>query len=799
MKKKIFFLTLILFEFSFGQSIPEKYQRAKIFYSQAEELKELNSLGIAVDHVTHKQGVFVISDFSVSEIETAKNAGFSVEILIENSKEYFIERNSLNLSPQSSVNCEDSNSSNYETPENFSLGSMGGYFTYQEVLDQLDLMKTLYPELITEKENISDYLTEGEPDSSTTPPIGGNGIKWVKISDHPGDSSEQEPQILYTAIHHAREPNSLSQLIFYMWYLLENYNTDLEIKSIVDNTELFFVPVVNPDGYLYNEKTDPNGGGFWRKNRKNGNGVDNNRNYNYFIGGDPTNGIWSGEGTSNDPNSNIYHGTDAFSEVENQAIKWLCEQHNFKIALNNHSYSNLLLFPYGYTDNAPTPENELFEAMTNELVSKNGYENIISSELYPASGVSDDFMYGTVGTHDKIYALTPEIGSEFWPPSSQIEEIAKDMMYLNITAAKMVNNYAVLKNNSSQYLGENLTVEQNFNLKNLGINGSGNFTVSINPISSNIISVENPISFSNLEFLQEINESISYDLNSDTEPGDLVSFEVLVNNGNFDQTITLNKIYGNLIPVFIDNGNSVTDNYINNGWAVTGSTFVSPTTSITDSPTSDYQNNQNKSIRLSENINLINANGANVTFFAKWEIENDWDYVQFEVSTDNGNSWIPQCGLYTNEGSSNDGQPTGEPLYDGVQSDWIQEEIDLNDFIGEEIKIRFQFESDGAVGADGFYFDDLTINVLDDGSLNNPTVNLVPFNIYPNPVNDELFIDTPLLDYELSVFNIHGQLLVSNANYSASQTLNFSDFPSGIYLLKIISQTKVTVFKIIKK
>ena len=363
----------------------------------------------------------------------------------------------------------------------------------------------------------------------------------------------------------------------------------------------------------------------------------------------------------------------------------------------------------------------------------------------------------------------------------------------------MVNNYAVLKNNSSQYIGENLTVEQNFNLKNLGINGSGNFTVSINPISSNIISVENPISFSNLEFLEEINESISYDLNSDTEPGDLVSFEVLVNNGNFDQVITLKKIYGNLIPVFIDNGNSVTDNYINDGWAVTGSTFVSPTTSITDSPTGDYQNNQNKSIQLSENINLINTNGANVTFFAKWEIENDWDYVQFEVSTDNGNSWIPQCGLYTNEGSSNDGQPTGEPLYDGVQSDWIQEEIDLNDFIGEEIKIRFQFESDGAVGADGFYFDDLTINVLDDGSLNNPTVNLVPFNIYPNPVNDELFIDTPLLDYELSVFNIHGQLLVSNANYSASQTLNFSDFPSGIYLLKIISQTKVTVFKIIKK
>ena len=799
MKKKILILTLFLFQFSFGQNEQEKYQRAKIFYNQAEELKELDALGIAIDHVTHKQGVFIISDFSVSELELAKNAGFSVEILIEDSKEYFIERNVLNISPKSSINCEDTNSSNYETPENFSLGSMGGYFTYQEILDQLDLMKTLYPELITEKENISDYLTEGEPDDSTTPPIGGNGIKWVKISDNPENSSEEEPQILYTAIHHAREPNSLSQLIFYMWYLLENYNTDSEIKSIVDNTELFFVPVVNPDGYLYNEKTDPNGGGFWRKNRKNGNGVDNNRNYDYFLDGNPGDGIWGGEGTSSDPNSDIYPGTEAFSEVENQAIKWLCEQHNFKIALNNHSYSNLLLYPFGYTENAPTPENELFVAMTDELVSKNGYENIIGSDLYPASGVADDFMYGTIGTHDKIYALTPEIGSEFWPPSSQIEEIAKDMMYLNITAAKMVNNYAVLKYNSSLYLGEDLVVEQNFSLKNLGINDSGDFTVSINPSSSNIISVESPIAFSNLDFLEEVNESISYTLTNNIEPGDLITFQLVVNNGNFDQITTLNKVYGNVIPIFVDNGNSVTDNYDNDGWSITTSTFVSPSTSITESLNVDYLNNQSKSIRLSEQIDLTNINGANATFYAKWEIENDWDYVQFEVSIDNGNSWIPQCGLYTNQGSNNESQPTGEPLYDGIQSEWIQEEIDLNDFLGEEILIRFQFESDGAVGADGFYFDDLMINILDDGNLSNSMVNLIPFNLYPNPVNNELFIDTALTNYSLSIYNMHGQLLINPVNYSGSQTLNFNSFPSGMYLLKVITEAKTNVFKILKE
>ena len=63
-------------------------------------------------------------------------------------------------------------------------------------------------------------------------------------------------------LHHAREPASLSQLVFYMCYLRENYDSDPKVQAIVDNTGLYFVPVINPDGYLYNKKTDPNGGGF---------------------------------------------------------------------------------------------------------------------------------------------------------------------------------------------------------------------------------------------------------------------------------------------------------------------------------------------------------------------------------------------------------------------------------------------------------------------------------------------------------------------------------------------------------
>ena len=782
----------------FGQDIQEKHQRAKISYNQSEDLIKLESFGIPIDHGVHKKGVFIISDFSISEIQTARNAGYIVDILIEDSKEYFLQRNSMNSVAERNLFCTDQTSSDYETPDNFNLGSMGGYLTYQEMLDQLDLMKSLYPDLITTKENISDFITEGQPDNSTTPPIGGNGIKWVKISDNPSNSSENEPQILYTAIHHAREPNSLSQLIFYMWYLLENYDVDNEIKSIVDNTELFFVPVINPDGYLYNEKTDPNGGGFWRKNRKNGNGVDNNRNYDYYINGDPADGIWGGEGASNDPNNQTYHGTAPFSEVENQAIKWFCEQHDFVMALNNHSYGELLLYPYGYANEVPTPENELFEIVSEVLVSQNGYDNILSSGLYPAAGDSDDFMYGTIGTHDKIYAMTPEIGPEFWPPSSQIEGIAKSMMYLNITSAKMVNNYADLIDTSPLFVGNEVIIDQTFDIKRLGLSGSGNFTININPISTNIGAVGDPISFSNLDVLEETNGTIQYTLINETQAGDPIVFEIIINNGSYDTKVLLNKIFGSLIPVFEDIGDSTTDNFDNNGWGITNTTYVSPSSSITESPNGNYQNNENKTIRLSENINLTNAIGANVTFYAKWDIENNWDYVQLEISLDNGNSWIPQCGLFTNEGSSNGGQPTGQPLYDGTQNNWVLEQIDLSDYLGEEITMRFKFESDGEVRADGFYFDDLTVNVLDDETLNNADVLASQFSVYPNPVSNLVYITTPKNNYTLGIYNIQGQLMSTPSVYSGSQTIDYSQYTKGIYLMKFTSNDQTKIFKIIK-
>lgn len=797
--KKITFIFCVLLSLSLAaQEFQEQYQRAKISYNTQDALQHLESIGIPVSHGTHKPGHFVISDFSVSEINKAKAAGYQVEILIEDSKEYFLQANREGRAQAQNPTCANQ-SITYQTPANFTLGSMGGYLTYQEMLDQLDLMKTLYPNLITTKTGIGNFLTEGQPDNSTTPSIGGNAIQWVKISDNPNSSAEGEEQILYTAIHHAREPASLSQLIFYMWYLLENYDTDDEVKNIVDNTELYFVPVINVDGYLYNEKTDPNGGGFWRKNRKNGHGVDNNRNYDYYINGNPADGVWAGDGTSPDPNSQVYHGDAPFSEVENQAIKWFAEQHDFVMAFNNHTSGNLLLYPYGYADNVPTPEDNLFQSISEELVSQNGFNNIISSGLYPAAGDSDDFLYGTIGTHNKIYAFTPEIGPEFWPPSNQIESICKSMMYLNITAAQMVNNYASIKDNSSAYIESISNLSAEFTLKRLGLTGDGTFTVSLEAVSSNISATGNAQTFTTMPLLSEESGSINYTLSGTIAPGDEIVYDLVVDNGTYTIRKRIQKTIGTLESVFEDSGNSTSDNFNNNGWATTTNEFVSPSSSITDSPNGNYPNNSNKTITLLDEIDLTSVTlGANVTFFAKWDIEDNWDYVQFEVSTNGGKTWTPQCGNYTNAGSTNNGQPTDEPLYDGTQLDWIQEEIDLSDYLGESILLRFQFRSDGEVREDGFYFDDLTVNIIDD-VLSTPSNTPDNFSLHPNPVSSNLTITTPNNLYDVSIYNIQGQLLSTYTNLSGTQQLDYSKYSNGIYFMHIATSDQNFTYKIIKE
>ena len=806
MKKLVFIIILFLQFNNVNSQESELYHKVKINYISSENFEKLLESGIPLDHGIHKKNSYFESDFSESEIQLIENLNIDYNIEIYDLKSYYKNRNNpthkdyISKSNTKNVTCEESNIADYTTPQNYDVkdgNNFGGFYTYSEMLEELDQMHQLYPNLISARLDIKDPNTDDDPHIHQT--YEGRFLQWVKISDNP-NQSESEPQILYTAIHHAREPASLQQLIFYMWYLLENYSQDDTIKEIVDNTEMYFVPCVNPDGYIHNENTDPEGGGMWRKNRYNNHGVDNNRNYSYID--DNGNEVWNTSGTSNNQNGSTYAGDGPFSEAENKAIRYFVENHNFIIALNNHTYSNLLLYPYGYDYNQPTEDNDIFEFISEELVSENGYDNIISADLYPAAGDSDDFMYGmleteTGGTRNKIFAMTPEIGSSFWPAASTIEDLSKEMMYHNLTAAKMVNNYATLNDTSNSSFINSSSFSNSYEILRLGIGGDGNFEVSIIPISDNITSGTITNSYNQMELGEIIEDSFTIQLNSEIEYGEEVLYKLVLNNGSFDKEYFINKIYGEADTIFEDESNMIQDYWDSGSWNLTYEDYFSPNTSITDSPYFNYSNNEYSVIEVLNPIDLSNTSYAELSFNAKWHTESGYDYVQIEISTDDGQTWIPQCGKYTKIGSQTHEDAENEPLYDGLQGSWVNEIISLSDYLENEIKIRFKLVSDNSQRRDGFYFDDVKVNIIS-SNLSINTQNLLPFKLYPNPAKDKVVIKSDLINYNLSIYNLIGKEVLKLQNQNRETLLDISSLNQGLYLIELEANTTIHTFKLIK-
>ncbi|MBS1533923.1 MAG: immune inhibitor A [Bacteroidetes bacterium] len=791
--KKLHMLWLCLLAISFASAQNQKYHRAKIIYETAENLKKLQQAGIATDHGLHKKGYSLTCDFSDAELEKARNLGLKVEIEIEDVQQYYVDQNKKKAPQRSILNAGFdciTQGIEYTIPTNFNLGSMGGYLTYDQMLQELDDMHTQFPNLISARENVSSFLTSE-----------GRALQWVKITQNP-ELMNARPQVLYTAVHHAREPISLSETIFYMWYLLENYASNDEIKDIVDNTELYFIPVVNPDGYIYNQTTNPSGGGMWRKNRRNFNdgtfGVDNNRNYDYWINGDAGQSVWNTTGISADATGETYPGTAPFSEPETQAVQYFVENHHFKLALNAHTYSDLLLYPYGYELNVPSPDHAYFGKISSLMVSNNNLVNEIASALYAASGDSDDFMYGQTMNHDKIFAFTPEIGQSFWPATTEIIPLCQKMMFTNLTTAQLVREYASLTDLTPKFIGNQAIFQAQFELTKLGLGGSGNYTVSINPLSSNITSVGPAFTVSGLDVSQSVNAQIAIGLANGTASNDDIVYEYVIDNGQNIERKQVTKKFGQLQNTLTDNGSALAPTWTNNNWGLSTTTFVSPSSSITDSPNGTYSNSQNKRITLTNPINLAGINNATVSFAAKWELENGYDFVAFEVSTDNGLTWTEQCGKYTKSITPNTAEGT-IPAYSGTQSDWINEEISLSDYAGQSIKVRFRLSTDVGTNLDGFYFDDFKVNLLQNSVLLATENNQVlPFRIYPNPVQDVLRIHTEVSAYEVEIYNLQSQLILS---LKAGQTtdVDLSQLAQGAYLVRIKSQQTTQTEKIIKQ
>jgi carboxypeptidase T len=246
---------------------------------------------------------------------------------------------------------------------------------------------------------------------------------WVVRISGNRAAAKNLPAAIFMGGHHAREHLSIELPIYYIEYLLTEYDAgNPRIQRLVNGRDIHIIPMVNPDGAEFDIATGKYQ--MWRKNRSPQNGqmgVDLNRNYGYG---------WGGGGASKDPNSDTFRGPAAFSELETQAVKKYVEDHeNISILLSFHTFSELILYPWGhvYEGISNTKDKQVHETMAKEMAKWNNYTPQQSSELYIASGDTTDWSYG----EHKIISFTFELdpssggwgGGGFYPGAKVIPAV----------------------------------------------------------------------------------------------------------------------------------------------------------------------------------------------------------------------------------------------------------------------------------------------------------------------------------------------------------------------------------------
>jgi len=423
----------------------------------------------------------------------------------------------------------------------------GEYHTYETMVMHLDMLEGLFPDII----RLYD-LTENTGLGRT---YQGRSVWAVKVSKGVGSEADYyddpaKPNVLIFGAHHGREWMSYEVCIYTAFYLAYNYgraNVDDDgdnlvnedqldgldndndgmidedpsqgrVNYLVDNREIWIIPMINPDGVAYDHTISRAGsGGGWRKNLRNNippltddfdpnnDGVDLNRNYPYMWWANRKGSVVNPDGVvttvdSANPSSDVYRGPPdlknqdgdsgavgliprvdedpvdgidndgdgkvdedrdgGFSEPETQAIGALVKTFDdqpdtgnipFVTSISYHSFAGLVLWPWGYARRT-TPLDSLFIDVGNRLAEATGYEGMQAINLYPASGDSEDWLYGS----GNVLAFTIELEGPdggFHPTTEHIIPISRKSLAANLGLFDISDRIEVAK----QY---QLTTEQ---------------------------------------------------------------------------------------------------------------------------------------------------------------------------------------------------------------------------------------------------------------------------------------------------------------------------------------------------
>ena len=751
----------------------QKYSLLKVFVNNDQDMKKINDKGLFLDHAESHNGEFLETWLSASEIEMLKRSGVRYETLVEDFQTYYNEQHKM--TPAEMEDAIQKSADEFSVSHSI-FGTMGGYLTYAEVVNKLDSMRIQYPNLISEKFSIGNSLE--------------NRAMWtVRVSNSPNTTTGR-PEVWFHSLIHAREPMSMEQNIYFIYWLLENYNIDPIATYILENRELYFTPVFNPDGYEYNRSINPNGGGMWRKNRKlntgGSYGIDLNRNYGIYAFWNSTN-----NGSSTDPTSDTYRGTSPFSEPETQNAMNFVNSRNFKGVLSYHTYGNYLIRPWGYVD-APSPDEKIYQGLSQDMVLNNHFTLGRSNQTvnYGVRGVTDDWYYNDSG-HSKAFAMTPEVGTStdgFWPLQSRILILAGSTLSQNIYFAMACGPYTAPVKSSldkEQYTaGESGNLRVNF--KNKGLMNAQNVKIELTTQSPLLNIATGTFSYPNITSFAEDSLTFSFNISAATQLNSAIKATLTIRQDNVN-TVYIQDVY---IPVgggsvlFLDSAeNGITRWTASGGWGLTTSQYYSPNNSFADSPTGNYSNTTTRSLTLTTALNVSASPVLKLSFWYKHTIDT-LDNAYVDISSDNGATW------------------KSAKYYNKTVSSWTREVLDISSLSNSatNLKIRFSMVSNGSVVADGIYIDNIKLT----GYNNTPTsitgTTEIPEKYslsqnYPNPFNPSTVISYNLAEGNFITLKVYNELgkevatLVSERQNPGSYSINFigSNLSSGLYYYKLQS------------
>jgi carboxypeptidase T len=670
---------------AFGQAEYRNHMLVKVMpesTARLQHLYTLHQLDIAPGETREEAYVFAYPE----DLELLRAEGYQYEIIYENFEKFQAERSGNR--------------------------SMGGYHTYAEIVAFLDSIHTAHPDITTAKFSIGQSIE-------------GRDLWCIKVSDNP-EVDENEPEIYFNGLIHAREPMGMETCLYTLDYLTTNYGIASDATTAVNGYELYFLPCQNPDGYEYNRQTNPNGGGMWRLNRRHNSngtyGVDLNRNYGWTWG-------YDNDGSSPTPGDETYRGTAAFSEPETECVRQFFDAHHFIISLDYHTYGDDILKPWGthsYDGDGLTQHDALYNMLLDSMaywihsVNNVWYTTGTCWQVlgYNVNGGSFDWEYGDTLQKGRVFGLTTEIGNSsdyFWAPASRILPLSRENHAANMFLIRIAPSLP--SDQSGRVIGtvRDATTHDGIQATVQVVGGPQSVTCS--PSGQYVLFVPGDSTY-----------TLRYSLYGYVSQDHTVHVDIA------DTTYQdADLVPRPIVPVFSEDFESGAPDWTHSSpsgwgdqWHISTEMVHGGTQSYKcgDTGTGVYANLLDARLVSPTIANLPSDARLYFWIWIQGELsgaypDSAYDGGIFEISANGGAftevapvGGYPKTFRWTSGGGSPaTGPMRGMPCWADNQT-WTQVAVDLTSFAGQSIQLRYRFGSDAGTGHEGWYVDDVQIVAL---------------------------------------------------------------------------------------